>query len=113
MAPSTLRRGAVAVALAGALAATGATTAMASRDVNPDYQYLYKHTIFNATARGAVCNDGTPAVFYYRNCTANGDRHAGDPMPRSTQRLCSPRRAGTHVLVQHAIYLDAWCRRRR
>lgn len=29
-------------------------------------------------ARGALCNDGSAAAYYYRNCTANGDRRVGD-----------------------------------
>jgi hypothetical protein len=27
----------------------------------------------------AVCNDGSPASFYYRNCSANWDRKPGGP----------------------------------
>lgn len=46
--------------------------------LHPEYQYLHKYTVHDAAARGAVCNDGTPAAFYYRNCTANGDRRVGD-----------------------------------
>ena len=26
----------------------------------------------------AICNDGTPAMLYWRNCTANEDRAPGD-----------------------------------
>ena len=68
---------------------------------NPDYQYLYKQTVSNAAARGALCNDGTPAVFYYRNCTANGDRRAGDPT-----NYCA--KGGTQGVqsVQWFVYLD-------
>eukprot|EP00041_Stephanoeca_diplocostata_P020501 m.460547 g.460547 ORF g.460547 m.460547 type:complete len:420 (-) comp21596_c0_seq10:1335-2594(-) len=54
-------------------------TAGSIADPNPDYQYMHKYYVKNAIARGAVCNDGSPAAFYYRNCTANGDRHPGDP----------------------------------
>jgi hypothetical protein len=37
------------------------------------------YTVANASARSALCNDGSPAAYYYRNCTANWDRHPGDP----------------------------------
>jgi hypothetical protein len=29
---------------------------------------MHKHVVRNAKARGAVCNDGNPATFYYRGC---------------------------------------------
>jgi hypothetical protein len=30
--------------------------------------YMHRHEVKNARARNAVCNDGSPAVFYYRGC---------------------------------------------
>ena len=54
------------------------------------YQMMQLYTVKNAVARGAVCNDGSPAAYYYRNCTANGDRrvssygarvHTSEPVP--------------------------------
>jgi hypothetical protein len=45
----------------------------------PAYQLMQRRVVANAVSRGAVCNDGTPAAYYVRNCTANGDRKPGDP----------------------------------
>ena len=33
-----------------------------------DLVSMQRHTIRNASARGAVCNDGTPGTFYFRDC---------------------------------------------
>lgn len=44
----------------------------------PRYDLMHRYTVRNAVERGAVCNDGTPAKYYYRNCTALGDRAPGD-----------------------------------
>ena len=30
-------------------------------------------------AANATCYDGSPGIFYHRNCTANHDRKPGDP----------------------------------
>jgi hypothetical protein len=39
----------------------------------PSYFLYHKHTL------SSTCSDGSPAIFYHRNCTANGDRKPGDP----------------------------------
>ena len=54
----------------------GASTAPPT-PLHPAYQYLHKFTVRDAAARGALCNDGSAAAYYYRNCTANGDRRWG------------------------------------
>ena len=38
-----------------------------------------KYTVENATARGAVCNDGTPAIYYFRDCPRPGSECAANP----------------------------------
>ena len=38
-----------------------------------DYQRMTLYTVRDAKARGALCTDGSPARYYYRNCTANGE----------------------------------------
>jgi len=72
------------------------------------YQMMQLYTVKNAVARGAVCNDGSPAAFYYRNCTANGDRHPGDPTD-----YCKKGGQQGVQSVQFFVYLDAadgsWC----
>eukprot|EP00039_Didymoeca_costata_P023677 m.7899 g.7899 ORF g.7899 m.7899 type:complete len:430 (+) comp3797_c3_seq1:165-1454(+) len=73
-----------------------------------DYQYMNLYEVTNAVGRGAVCNDGSPAKFYYRNCTANGDRQHGDP----TNYCLKGGNQGVQS-IQWFIYLDngdgAWC----
>ena len=41
----------------------------------PDCLYMHRYVVANASARGAVCNDGSAAVFYCCNCTADGFAH--------------------------------------
>jgi len=45
----------------------------------PPYEYMQRYVVVNASARGALCNDGSAAAYYVRNCTANGDAKPGDP----------------------------------
>lgn len=72
------------------------------------YQMMQLYTVKNAVARGAVCNDGSPAAYYYRNCTANGDRRAGDP----TDYCLKGGQQGVDS-IQFFLYLDpadgSWC----
>lgn len=74
-----------------------------------DYQRLKRYTVQDAAARGALCNDGTPAIYYYRNCTANGDRKPGDPTD-----YCAKGGEQGVLEVRWMIYLDplgdaGWC----
>jgi hypothetical protein len=48
--------------------------------------YMHKHVVQNAKARGAVCNDGNPAVFYYRGC--NNTYYRGDCLPQPCPGGC-------------------------
>ena len=66
--------------------------------LHPEYQYLHKYTVHDAAARGAVCNDGTPAAFYYRNCTANGDRRWGHAFHVASICTATPLRAKSTCL---------------
>ena len=36
---------------------------------------MHKFEVKNALKRHSLCNDGSPAIYYYRNCTANIDSH--------------------------------------
>ncbi len=46
----------------------------------PAMLLMDQHTLPSSATAGAVtCNDRSPARYYYRNCSANWDRHAGDP----------------------------------
>jgi hypothetical protein len=41
----------------------------------PEPLLMHKHELSGP----AVCGDGSPAIYYYRNCTANWDSKPGDP----------------------------------
>jgi xanthine/uracil permease len=45
----------------------------------PGYLLMHRYEVVNATARNALCNDGSSAAYYVRNCSANGDAKPGDP----------------------------------
>lgn len=48
-----------------------AATLRGADDDSPAYDpplYMHRHVVADAAARGALCNDGSPAVFYYRGC---------------------------------------------
>lgn len=59
--------------------------ALAKHPYPPGYDlplYMHRHEVKNARARNAVCNDGSPAVFYYRGCNETyykGDLGGCDP----------------------------------
>ena len=63
----------------GAAHALDAAAGGADDDDTPKYDpplYMHRHEVKNAKARGALCSDGTPAVFYYRGC--NETYYQGD-----------------------------------
>jgi len=43
----------------------------------PEQLLMRRVEVRNAAARGALCSDGQPAAYYYRNCSANWDRKPG------------------------------------
>lgn len=63
-----------------ALALACASSAFAALDVVtapiPAMLLMDQYTL---PTGAATCNDRSPARYYYRNCSANWDRHAGDP----------------------------------
>ena len=98
-----------------------AATSYANNDI-PDYFLMHRYEVVDAKARGAVCNDGSNAAYYVRNCTANGDAKPGDPdfCAKGTQlggsqlsHLGDPRawsRGSSKMAVKRCLTLDA-CRR--
>jgi len=63
--------------LAAAATAVAANTAQAPGGI-PAQQLFSLHEVRDAGSRGAICNDGSPARFWYRNCSANWDSHGTD-----------------------------------
>ena len=49
----------------------------ASAQLPFDLVNMQLHTVRNAEARGAVCNDGSPATYYFRDCPRPADECAG------------------------------------
>jgi hypothetical protein len=72
------------------------------------YQMMSLYTVQNASQRGAVCNDGSAATYYYRNCTANGDRQHGDQT-----NYCLKGDPNGVISTRFFLYLDvsdgSWC----
>ena len=57
---------------------TGTAVQVAAQPI-PDSLLFHSLPLPVVAGSNLTCNDGTPYKFFYRNCTGNWDRHAGDP----------------------------------